>query len=60
VFAVRPDEFGGTDYTWLNGPNKGYGFGLSPAPNRSLEEHRESIRDFLAQVDPTTGYIEDD
>ena len=29
-------------------------------PNKSLEEHREGIRGFLAQVDPTTGYIEDD
>jgi hypothetical protein len=60
LFAVRPDEHGGSDYTWLSGPNEGYGFGESPTPNRSLEEHRESIRIFLAQVDPATGYIEQD
>jgi hypothetical protein len=24
------------------------------------EEHREHIRVFLAQIDPATGYIEDD
>ena len=58
VFAIRPSESSGTDYTWLSGPNEGYGFGVSPAP-RSLEEHRRHIRGFLAQVDPATGYIED-
>jgi hypothetical protein len=60
LFAVRPDDYGGTDYTWLSGPNEGYGFGESPTSNRSLEEHRESIRIFLAQVDPATGHIEQD
>lgn len=60
MFALRPDEHGGTDYTWLSGPNTGYGFSLSPTPNMSLDEHRENIRDFLAQIDPVTGYIEDD
>jgi hypothetical protein len=60
LFAVRPDAFGGTDYTWVNGPNEGYGFGESPTPDRSLEEHRESIRAFLTQVDPATGYLKDD
>ncbi|MGW4498901.1 hypothetical protein ACWENR_09820 [Micromonospora sp. NPDC004336] len=60
MFALRPNEFGGTDYTWLSGPNPGYGFGVSPTPNLSLDEHMENIRDFLAIVDPTTGYIEDD
>jgi hypothetical protein len=59
MFALRTDEFGGTDYTWLSGPNPGYGFGVSPTPNVSLDEHMENIR-FLAIVDPTTGYIEDD
>jgi hypothetical protein len=60
TFALSPDKFGGTDYTWLSGPNTGYGFSSSPTPNWSLDEHRENIRDFLAQIDPTTGYIEDD
>src|SRR5436190_23587897 len=48
---------GGTAYDWLSGPNKGYGFGSSGTPNRSVEEHRESIRAFLAMIDPNTGYI---
>jgi hypothetical protein len=60
LFAMRPAEYGGTDYTWSSGPNEGYGFGSSGVPDRSMDEHRESIRTFLAQVDPSTGFIEDD
>jgi hypothetical protein len=59
VFVIRPAPYDGTDYTWLSGPNQGYGFGLSGVPNQSLDEHRQNIRTFLADVDPTTGYIED-
>jgi len=60
IFAVRPNKSGGTDYTWLNGPSPGYGFGAGPTRNLSLDEHTANIRGFLAIVDPTTGYIEDD
>ena len=61
TFALRPDEFGGTHYDWVSGPNPGYGFAASPTPpGWSHEDHRESIRTFLAQIDPETGYIEDD
>ena len=49
-----------TGYTWLTGPNEGYGFGTSGPPAQSLEEHRKDIQAFLAMVDPATGYIEDD
>ena len=59
MFALRPNGFGGTDYTWLSGPNPGYGFGVSPTPNLSLGRHMENIRGFLAMVDPSTGHIED-
>jgi hypothetical protein len=61
-FAIRRAAWGqgGTSYDWLSGPNKGYGFGSSGTPNRSMEEHRESIRAFLAMIDPNTGYIGDD
>jgi hypothetical protein len=62
-FAVRlevdPAGYTDTGYTWLSGPNKGYGFGIGGPPNPSLEEHRKRIREFLAMVDPATGYIED-
>ena len=59
-FAIRRAGDGGTAYDWLSGPNKGYGFGSSGTPNRLMEEHRKSIRAFLAMIDPDTGYIEDD
>ena len=59
-FAIRRAGDGGTAYDWLSGPNKGYGFGSSGSPDRSVEEHRESIRVFLAMIDPDTGYIGDD
>src|SRR5258708_38569246 len=38
-FAIRRAGDGGTAYDWLSGPNKGYGFGSSGTPNRSMEEH---------------------
>ena len=59
-FAVRRAGDGGSAYDWLSGPNRGYGFGSSGTPHRSRESHRESIRTFLAQIDPATGYIGDD
>ena len=59
AFELRADERGGTDYLWLTGPNSGYGFGSTPTRGWSLDDHRKNIRLFLAQVDATTGYIED-
>jgi hypothetical protein len=53
-------EMAAPAYDWLSGPNKGYGFGSSRTPNRSVEEHRESIHAFLAMIDPNTGYIGDE
>jgi hypothetical protein len=58
-FAIRRAARGGTVDDWLNGPNNGYGFGSSGTPARPVAEHRDSIRAFLAMVDPKTGYIED-
>ena len=52
------------DFVWLSGPNPGYGFsstlGLALGPSRAaVEPHLlSSIREFLAAVDPVTGYIE--
>ena len=59
-FAIRRAGDGGTAYDWLSGPDEGYGFGSSGTPDRSVEEHREEIRVFLAMIDPQTGYIEDE
>jgi hypothetical protein len=59
-FAIRQGGYGGTNYDWLSGPNKGYGFTSGGTPNRPVEEHLEEIRVFLAMIDPNTGYIGDD
>ena len=56
-FAIRRAGDGGTAYDLMSGPNEGYGFGSGGTPDRSVEEHRESIRAFLAMIDPDTGYI---
>ena len=53
-FAIRQAGEDGTNYDRLSGPNKGYGFASSGTPNRSVEEHREHIRVFLAMIDPNT------
>ncbi|MFE2379513.1 hypothetical protein [Streptomyces sp. NPDC059398] len=56
----RPGQRGTYDFTWLTGPNPGYGFTSAVQPARALSasEWEKSARDFLNQVDPTTGYIE--
>lgn len=59
VFALRPDELRGTHYTWVSGPNPGYGFSMSPTQD-DVDQHRAHIRGFLAMIDPATGYIAED
>lgn len=62
-FDVTAGEaLGQYHYEWVSGPNPGYGFS-SAVSNGSLltaDQHADAIRGFLAAVDPTTGYIEDD
>lgn len=62
IRVVTDPATGCTDaaYTWLSGPNEGYGFSVSGPWDPSPEAHRQNVRDFLAMVDPTTGFIEDD
>ncbi len=57
---VRAEQPGAYDFDWLNGPHE-YGFGISRGDRSamSLSEMEDAIRDFLAQIDPTTGYLED-
>lgn len=62
AFAITtsPEAPGVTRYAWITGPHPDYGFTSSRSdrqPSRT-EEHEAAIRDFLAQVDPKTGYIE--
>ena len=48
-------------YDWLTGRNAGYGFstGSNSTTTPSEEQHMAAIRDFLAAIDPETGYIAD-
>jgi hypothetical protein len=59
VFELRSDGSRGTRYTWLTGPNPGYGFTAGPTVD-DVEQHLANIRGFLTMIDPETGYIEDD
>lgn len=46
---------------WLSGPNTDYGFssgGGGSTPERS--DIRDALRDFFKQVNPKTGYIDED
>ena len=46
------------DYDWLTGPNKGgYGFGVSGPFEHGDDDHKAQIRDFLTDIDPSTGYL---
>ncbi len=59
TFAVRRrDDDGSTHYDWISGPNDGYGFSTFGGPGPiSHERHVAAIRDFLAGIDPATGYL---
>jgi hypothetical protein len=73
VFDVQPmdEDPGSFSCDWLSGPNPDYGFsighpvvgvpvGQAPPAETGLTEAGliQAIRDFLASVDPETGYIE--
>jgi hypothetical protein len=55
--AGKPGEY---DFDWLSGPHD-YGFGLSGADGyaMTLPEMEEAIRNFLAGIDPATGYLKE-
>jgi hypothetical protein len=58
--VASAETAGEYEFAWLSGPNEGYGFGSKTSDGSALSERaiEESIRNFLAQVDPGTGYIE--
>lgn len=60
VFDVRSDRPGAYDYDWISGPNDGYGFSVSSSEQRpwTHADHESAVRDFLAMINPETGYIE--
>jgi len=53
--AEPPVEY---DYTWLTGPNPGYGFSSSLPVEKNHDQHTATITDFLSNIDPATGYHE--
>ncbi len=57
TFHVRRSRQGGTEYEWVSGPNRDYGFGSSESPDQPKEAHIDSVRRFLRMIDPATGYI---
>jgi hypothetical protein len=60
VFGVRRDADGSVHLDWISGPNPAYGFTMSGdadvAPSDS--ELACAIRQFLANVNPSTGYLD--
>jgi hypothetical protein len=61
LFRVREETTTGGRHTyhydWSSGPNPGYGFMSSGPAELTDEEHASSVRDFLAGIDPRTGYL---
>ena len=60
--AYDPAGPGAYHYSWANGINDGYGFSSrrSDHARSTVANHEVDVRDFLAAVDPATGYIKDD
>ncbi|MDQ1641958.1 MAG: hypothetical protein QOJ90_1309 [Actinomycetota bacterium] len=58
--AARRDRPGQYHFAWLSGPNPDYGFSSGASDGREMTsaDIEACIRNFLAQVDPKTGYIE--
>jgi hypothetical protein len=71
-FRVHTTEDGTTHCDWLTGPNPGYGLSIGrpatfgpegetppPAETELADELLvQSIRDFLAGINPETGYLD--
>lgn len=59
TFSIRRrDEDGSNHYDWISGPNAGYGFSVSGSVEpASRERHTAVIREFLAAINPATGYL---
>lgn len=56
----RPDEPGTYDIDWPSGPNPGYGFTIGSSDGSTVEPEAiaRDISTFLANINPTTGYLE--
>ena len=58
--SERAGEPGVYDFRWTSGPNKGYSFSSGGHGGCAMTDAglEDAIRNFLSQLDPTTGYIE--
>jgi hypothetical protein len=58
--SVRAGEPGVYDFRWTSRPKPGYGFSSAGHGSGGMTdaELEDAIRNFLSQVDPTTGYLE--
>jgi hypothetical protein len=58
--AVRPGVRSQCDFTWVSGPNPGYGFSSRLSEDRSITrpEMVWMIKDFLAGINPETGFLD--
>ncbi|HSV38618.1 MAG TPA: hypothetical protein VLI04_07640 [Nocardioidaceae bacterium] len=58
--VTHPDAPGRVAFTWVSGPNAGYGFVSQTSDAEPMSAHHQeaAIRSFLAQVDPDTGYVD--
>ena len=56
----RPHEPGTYDIDWLSGPNPGYGFTFGSNTGSTIKRDvlAREISNFLASIDPATGYLE--
>ncbi|MGN6243529.1 MAG: hypothetical protein ACTHQ3_07620 [Motilibacteraceae bacterium] len=59
TFELTHRGEGRHDLTWLSGPNPGYGFTSQTSTRDPLtrEQLEQQVRDFLAEIDPATGYL---
>jgi len=64
-FVVDGEEFDvlrdgrSIHYTWVSGPNPGYGFSIGGLGAEALtgEQVRSEIRAFLSDIHPRTGFL---
>lgn len=67
ILNVRGESFewslqeGANQFSWLSGPNPGYGFAIGRSDGAALTEAEalDHIAAFLSGIDPATGYLRD-
>ena len=59
TFFVTAEPRSQYRFDWVSGPNPDYGFVTSIYPQGHMTDEQiiASIHDFLAEIDPETGYL---